>query len=612
MMKISTKLLSLALSVSVAASASAIEPSAVTMKAPAQNARVAAPVLKTTGSQAAFEKNISFTTSTTKPVQLVKAPAKADDSFGEWETGITGNYTYTQLFESPTKIPVTLERRVSTTDPGHIQYKVTNFLNSIQGINPIEVIYDLVLDSETGLYNVVIPTVPTGINVRVSQTSSVTTQLYYDDNYTYLSALLKEGVEGLTQEIVDSWFGASTYNPVTGRFTLAARYHGAVGGEYQTATMGNEDEILQLDGDFKNYDVTLTDGYFYKKNGNGYYNVDVELNDVPLMFVGLRKGEFTQASELEEALIGLVSGEYGTPIEENGEAEIIVTPYEDGDYELLYVTMDEEGNVIDYDYTEVELSGAEFAYLGIGKYTDAFVGDFLKNYATDVFNQLQAGISVGNFQSWGVPNETYTSECTIEESDVTPGLYRVRWAYQNLYNDYILPVEMEKPDGLDIVYNKGLDELVVDASDPAKVVVDLGMPGLGFWHSAGAYVPIYVGSDILINEEPFEDSYCQLKEGKITCIGEYSALDDWGPLFTGYPNIFSQTGGLYTFLVQDCSKFLIELPDGDNSAIDNIVADDANAPVEYFNLQGVKVQNPENGLYIKRQGKTVEKVVIRK
>lgn len=50
----------------------------------------------------------------------------------------------------------------------------------------------------------------------------------------------------------------------------------------------------------------------------------------------------------------------------------------------------------------------------------------------------------------------------------------------------------------------------------------------------------------------------------------------------------------------------------DQSAIDNIVADDANAPVEYFNLQGVKVQNPENGLYIKRQGKTVEKVFIRK
>ncbi len=36
---------------------------------------------------------------------------------------------------------------------------------------------------------------------------------------------------------------------------------------------------------------------------------------------------------------------------------------------------------------------------------------------------------------------------------------------------------------------------------------------------------------------------------------------------------------------------------------------DANAPVEYFNLQGVRVANPENGLFIARQGDKVVKVV---
>ena len=41
------------------------------------------------------------------------------------------------------------------------------------------------------------------------------------------------------------------------------------------------------------------------------------------------------------------------------------------------------------------------------------------------------------------------------------------------------------------------------------------------------------------------------------------------------------------------------------------VAVDTNAPVEYFNLQGVRVVNPENGLFIRRQGNTVSKVVIR-
>lgn len=37
-----------------------------------------------------------------------------------------------------------------------------------------------------------------------------------------------------------------------------------------------------------------------------------------------------------------------------------------------------------------------------------------------------------------------------------------------------------------------------------------------------------------------------------------------------------------------------------------------NAPVEYFNLQGVRVETPSNGLYIRRQGSKVSKVLIQK
>ena len=44
------------------------------------------------------------------------------------------------------------------------------------------------------------------------------------------------------------------------------------------------------------------------------------------------------------------------------------------------------------------------------------------------------------------------------------------------------------------------------------------------------------------------------------------------------------------------------------SSIEENVADE-NAPVEYFNLQGIRVNNPENGLYIRRQGNTVTKVI---
>ena len=46
------------------------------------------------------------------------------------------------------------------------------------------------------------------------------------------------------------------------------------------------------------------------------------------------------------------------------------------------------------------------------------------------------------------------------------------------------------------------------------------------------------------------------------------------------------------------------------SGIADIVADE-NAPVEYFNLQGIRVENPSNGLYIRRQGNKVTKVIVK-
>lgn len=46
------------------------------------------------------------------------------------------------------------------------------------------------------------------------------------------------------------------------------------------------------------------------------------------------------------------------------------------------------------------------------------------------------------------------------------------------------------------------------------------------------------------------------------------------------------------------------------TGIEDIEADN-NADVEYFNLQGVRVANPENGLFIRRQGNKVTKVIVK-
>ncbi len=48
-----------------------------------------------------------------------------------------------------------------------------------------------------------------------------------------------------------------------------------------------------------------------------------------------------------------------------------------------------------------------------------------------------------------------------------------------------------------------------------------------------------------------------------------------------------------------------------SAGVEDVTVSDENAPVEYFNLQGVRVENPEAGLYIRRQGNTATKVLVK-
>lgn len=49
---------------------------------------------------------------------------------------------------------------------------------------------------------------------------------------------------------------------------------------------------------------------------------------------------------------------------------------------------------------------------------------------------------------------------------------------------------------------------------------------------------------------------------------------------------------------------------GDTSGVAGI-GNDADSDVEFYNLQGVRVSNPQGGIYIRRQGNTVTKVIVR-
>lgn len=83
---------------------------------------------------------------------------------------------------------------------------------------------------------------------------------------------------------------------------------------------------------------------------------------------------------------------------------------------------------------------------------------------------------------------------------------------------------------------------------------------------------------------------------------------NWNPA-TGAADAVSATPGSFNL------KFNLEIPASDDqSGIDSIVTDsaDENAPVEYYNLQGIRLSEPAAGqIVIRRQGSKVSKIVVR-
>lgn len=74
----------------------------------------------------------------------------------------------------------------------------------------------------------------------------------------------------------------------------------------------------------------------------------------------------------------------------------------------------------------------------------------------------------------------------------------------------------------------------------------------------------------------------------------------------------SVTGGTLEFTSNKAIRFsYMEVTTTGFSGVENVTVGDDNAPVEYYNLQGIRVSNPEGGVYIRRQGNTVAKVLVK-
>lgn len=153
--------------------------------------------------------------------------------------------------------------------------------------------------------------------------------------------------------------------------------------------------------------------------------------------------------------------------------------------------------------------------------------------------------------------------------------------------------------------NAAIENLTVENCTPAaatKADVFVGLKSVTF--SGNNKCSVYIEKDHFIkageglsNNEPIE-LRCDAARATDTKIVENCADATQFKMGTPGFTLVAKEGHLHVSKTE-------------TSLIDVIGSDDDNAPVEYFNLQGVRVENPENGLYIRRQGKKVEKVFVR-
>ena len=147
------------------------------------------------------------------------------------------------------------------------------------------------------------------------------------------------------------------------------------------------------------------------------------------------------------------------------------------------------------------------------------------------------------------------------------------------------------------------DPLYLDLTDPTNVVWELQYTG----------IPDEDGEVCFMSTECALKAFPTLTEEYEVPVANITYEDNvisfpQGSVFWG-----ATKDGKSFSLIWNLPKFntYISLPEDWNSAVSNITVEDNDAPVEYYNLQGVRVANPENGLYIKRQGKTAKKVLVK-
>lgn len=235
-------------------------------------------------------------------------------------------------------------------------------------------------------------------------------------------------------------------------------------------------------------------------------------------------------------------------------------------------------------------------------------------YTFDVKSLTQFKISTA-FGSWDEFNAgcyvcNYTEENLGKPVELTKGDANSSTPWKGDYHIVVaadmstitMTTTTEKPSGPTPIYLRGgMNNWLNDADDALKAKWQLQQQG-----DSKVYTIV-----------------CEISMGTVFKIADA----DWGKynfglgqeVYEGSEDYWNYNGGdtvmgedfsgTITVTLGDTNTDPILVVFGEDASVGNVAVD--NAPAEYFNLQGVRVAQPESGLYIVRQGDKVSKKLVK-
>lgn len=199
----------------------------------------------------------------------------------------------------------------------------------------------------------------------------------------------------------------------------------------------------------------------------------------------------------------------------------------------------------------------------------------------------------------GLPTEESTNvfRCSVYENSTQPGLFRLDDPYLPLASDWNTNYAESR-------------SLYIDATNPERVLFVTDYERNNFNDQYGFNTGLVLSGDGHISINTFANYHIFMGNGDKLTDDHFVKYSDNRIIVEGTKLLFGLPGANYIANSPD-GLFMVELPDTGGVEDVTISNTDSYAPVEYFNLQGVKITSPGTGIYIRRQGAEVEKVAIR-